>query len=266
MRMVTVAPDVAGRAAERYRVLPSAIRTLSVLTLLSAVTGSVVLTHQGKPTQGATTEATAFFGSATTIGRDTGAGRASRSAARTPLTVAGLPDDERLRMRAERAQDIALGVKYRQLRERRWAAEKAQARQRAAERRKALAQAAQAAQAAQDRRDRSVRAARSSGGSGTSGGDPRSIARAMLAARGWSGQFGCLNSLFMRESGWNVHAANPSGAYGIPQALPGRKMASAGSDWRTNPATQIRWGLNYIGDRYGSPCGAWAHSQRTGWY
>ena len=99
-----------------------------------------------------------------------------------------------------------------------------------------------------------------------SSGDPRSIARAKLAARGWSGQFSCLDSLWTRESGWRTTAANPSGAYGIPQALPGSKMASAGSDWRTNPATQIDWGLNYIASQYGSPCGAWSHFQSAGSY
>ena len=97
-------------------------------------------------------------------------------------------------------------------------------------------------------------------------GSPRAIARTMLAERGWSDQFGCLDSLWSRESGWNVYAANRSGAYGIPQALPGSKMASAGSDWRTNPATQIRWGLGYIASSYGSPCSAWHHSQTHGWY
>jgi murein DD-endopeptidase MepM/ murein hydrolase activator NlpD len=97
--------------------------------------------------------------------------------------------------------------------------------------------------------------------------DPRSAARALLAARGWSGQFGCLDALWQRESGWNPRAYNASsGAFGIPQALPGSKMASAGADWRTNPVTQIRWGLSYIASRYGSPCGAWSHSQATGWY
>lgn len=97
---------------------------------------------------------------------------------------------------------------------------------------------------------------------------PRSIAAAMLGAYGWGqGQMSCLIPLWMRESGWNPHAENPgSGAYGIPQALPGSKMASAGADWRTNPATQIRWGLAYIAGRYGSPCGAWAHSEADGWY
>ena len=88
----------------------------------------------------------------------------------------------------------------------------------------------------------------------------------MLAARGWSGQWSCLDSLWTRESGWRVHASNPSGAYGIPQALPGSKMSSAGPDWQTNPTTQIRWGLQYIASSYGGPCAAWRHSQCTGWY
>ena len=98
--------------------------------------------------------------------------------------------------------------------------------------------------------------------------DPRDIARALLAEFGFSSdQFGCLDSLYTRESNWNVYADNPSSsAYGIPQALPGSKMASAGADWATNPVTQIRWGLGYIEDRYGSPCGAWGHSQSRGWY
>jgi hypothetical protein len=80
-------------------------------------------------------------------------------------------------------------------------------------------------------------------------------------------QFPCLNKLWNRESGWNARAANAgSGAYGIPQALPGRKMSSVAADWRTNPATQITWGLGYIKGRYGSPCGAWAQSESTGSY
>lgn len=99
-------------------------------------------------------------------------------------------------------------------------------------------------------------------------GDPRDIARALLPQFGFSSdQFGCLDSLWMRESGWNPSAQNSSsGAYGIPQSLPGSKMASAGADWATNPATQIEWGLGYIRDRYGSPCGAWGHSESYGWY
>ncbi|WP_243640530.1 lytic transglycosylase domain-containing protein [Nocardioides jejuensis] len=98
--------------------------------------------------------------------------------------------------------------------------------------------------------------------------DPRSVAKALLSDFGWSSdQFGCLDSLWTRESGWNIHADNPgSSAYGIPQALPGSKMSSAGPDWENNPVTQITWGLGYIQDRYGSPCGAWGHSQGYGWY
>ncbi|WP_250027724.1 lytic transglycosylase domain-containing protein [Paractinoplanes maris] len=80
-------------------------------------------------------------------------------------------------------------------------------------------------------------------------------------------QFSCLEKLWKKESGWNHKASNPSsGAYGIPQALPGGKMKSAGSDWRSNPATQIEWGLGYIEGRYGTPCSAWGHSQDVGWY
>ncbi|MGC5342514.1 tachylectin-related carbohydrate-binding protein [Streptomyces sp. DT24] len=75
-------------------------------------------------------------------------------------------------------------------------------------------------------------------------------------------QWNCLDSLWTHESGWRWNAQNPSSAaYGIPQALPGSKMASAGQDWKTNPVTQIKWGLGYIDDRYGTPCGAWSYWQ-----
>jgi len=99
-------------------------------------------------------------------------------------------------------------------------------------------------------------------------GSAQSIAYDMVKARGWDdSQFQCLVNLWNRESHWNVSASNSySGAYGIPQALPGSKMASAGADWRTNPATQITWGLGYITGRYGTPCGAWNHSEADGWY
>jgi len=98
--------------------------------------------------------------------------------------------------------------------------------------------------------------------------DPRSVARALAGDRGWGGdQFGCLDRLWTKESGWKHTADNPtSSAYGIPQALPGSKMSSEGEDWATNPVTQIRWGLSYIDGVYGTPCAAWAHSQRVDWY
>lgn len=103
---------------------------------------------------------------------------------------------------------------------------------------------------------------------GTSSGDAQRIALGIMPEFGFGAdQYECLLTLWTKESGWSSSATNPSsGAYGIPQALPGSKMASAGADWRTNPATQIRWGLGYIKGRYGTPCGALADWNRKGWY
>ena len=103
---------------------------------------------------------------------------------------------------------------------------------------------------------------------GTDAASAQAIAKSMMSSYGWDDtQFSCLVKLWNRESGWNYQAYNASsGATGIPQALPGSKMASAGSDWATNPATQIKWGLGYISERYSNPCGAWAHSESVGWY
>ncbi|WP_425432980.1 lytic transglycosylase domain-containing protein [Glaciihabitans tibetensis] len=99
-------------------------------------------------------------------------------------------------------------------------------------------------------------------------GSAKAVALEMVSARGWDdAQYNCLVSLWNKESGWNMYAQNKSsGAYGIPQSLPGSKMASAGADWATNAATQISWGLGYISGRYQTPCGAWTHSQAVGWY
>ena len=100
-------------------------------------------------------------------------------------------------------------------------------------------------------------------------GTAQSIAYNMMASFGFAPAtyFGCLLDLWNRESGWIYDAENPSsGAYGIPQALPGSKMASAGADWQTNPATQIKWGLGYIKEIYGNPCGAWAFEEANGYY
>ncbi|GIF10855.1 hypothetical protein Ate01nite_08870 [Actinoplanes teichomyceticus] len=96
----------------------------------------------------------------------------------------------------------------------------------------------------------------------------REIGCALMLDAGFKmDQFPCLDRLWKRESGWNHRATNSSsGAYGIPQALPGSKMASVADDWKTNPATQIKWGLGYIEDRYNTPCGAWNHSESVGWY
>jgi hypothetical protein len=90
----------------------------------------------------------------------------------------------------------------------------------------------------------------------------------MITKYGWCGQeYSCLVTMWNHESGWRANAHNPySGAHGIPQSLPGSKMASAGKDWRTNPATQIAWGLRYIHKRYGTPCGAWGFWRNHHWY
>ncbi|WP_411089376.1 transglycosylase SLT domain-containing protein [Streptomyces sp. 061-3] len=89
-------------------------------------------------------------------------------------------------------------------------------------------------------------------------------ARAMI---GNEAQFQCFSNIVSHESGWNPSATNASsGAYGLVQALPGSKMASAGADWKTNPSTQIKWGVDYMNSRYGSPCAAWTFWQANHWY
>ncbi len=140
----------------------------------------------------------------------------------------------------------------------------AQARARAA----AAAKAAAAARARAAKQAKQARQASTAAPAAAPQGDPQQIAQSMLGSFGWSSsQFSCLQPLWNQESGWSVTASNPtSGAYGIPQALPGSKMASAGADWQTNAATQIRWGLGYIQSAYGSPCAAWSHEQAYGWY
>jgi hypothetical protein len=143
----------------------------------------------------------------------------------------------------------------------------------AAERRAAAAAAARAAagQQAQQQTAQQAQPAQPPAASAppsVPAGSAQQIASAMLSSFGWGrDQFSCLDALWSHESGWSTTAANPNtGAYGIPQALPGSKMASAGADWQTDAATQIRWGLGYIRGLYGSPCGAWSHEQATGWY
>jgi hypothetical protein len=138
------------------------------------------------------------------------------------------------------------------------------ARLREAQRREAAAAAQQSAeQSANTAATQQTQAAETA-----PSGSPQQITQSMLSQYGWSAsQFSCLEPLWQQESGWSVTAENPSsGAYGIPQALPGSKMASAGADWESDAATQIRWGLQYIASLYGSPCGAWDHEEADGWY
>jgi hypothetical protein len=188
----------------------------------------------------------------------------SRSAAATAASVSDATQQvARLKIHLAVLEQHRLAAEARRAAARREAARR-EARRRAAARRAAeLAAARQAQQSAAQQS-----AGNSASAPATPSGSPQQIAAAMLGSFGWSSsEFGCLQSLWNAESGWNPSASNPiSGAYGIPQALPGSKMASAGADWQTNPATQIKWGLGYIKQVYGSPCAAWSHEQSSGWY
>lgn len=138
---------------------------------------------------------------------------------------------------------------------------KAQARAEA--RRRAAQKAAKAREKARAATSRSERRAVLNTTSAPSG-SPQAIARQLV---GDSAQYSCFAQIVDHESGWDVHAQNPSsGAYGLLQALPGSKMSSAGPDWRNNAATQIKWGLHYMKSRYESPCGAWNFWQSNRWY
>ena len=144
-------------------------------------------------------------------------------------------------------------VKARSIENARLRHQRVEASQRAAKKHLAERRAAAA------RADRSERATTPSGA--------RTLGRQLSAGHGWSaGQFTCLDTLWTNESGWQLHAQNSSGAYGIPQALPGTRMSTAGSNWRNSATTQIRWGLNYVDARYGTPCGALQHWRSHHWY
>lgn len=139
---------------------------------------------------------------------------------------------------------------------------KAEARKKAEARAKARHEAAVKADRERERELAASRSAERSKAASPSG-SPQQIARQII---GDESQFQCFSQIVERESGWDVHAQNPSGAYGLVQALPGSKMASAGPDWRNSAATQVKWGLGYMKDRYGSPCGAWSFWQSNNWY
>jgi Transglycosylase SLT domain len=131
---------------------------------------------------------------------------------------------------------------------------------------KKKAEAAEAAAAAAAEKARQAAIANQGYTPGTT--DVHEIARQILENKFSYGddQFACFSWIITHESNWNVHAQNPSGAYGLPQSLPGSKMASVGADWRDNPATQIIWGAQYMKSRYGSPCDAKSHWESAGNY
>jgi hypothetical protein len=127
--------------------------------------------------------------------------------------------------------------------------------------------AEKAAKAAKDRAEAKEKASRSSSSFPVQSSYSVAQIQAMASSMVPSGQFQCFSNIVDHESSWNYRAVNASsGAYGLFQALPGSKMSSVGSDWQTNPATQIKWGLNYMDSRYGSPCEAWSFWQANHWY
>ncbi|MET9389816.1 transglycosylase SLT domain-containing protein [Streptomyces sp. NPDC006624] len=133
----------------------------------------------------------------------------------------------------------------------------------------AKAAAAKAAEEAKERAEAKAAATRSKDAADFPVASSYSIAQIQSMARQMvpSGQWQCFSNIVDHESDWNYKAVNPSsGAYGLFQALPGSKMSSVGADWQTNPATQIKWGLNYMNERYGSPCDAWSFWQANNWY
>jgi flagellar biosynthesis GTPase FlhF len=144
------------------------------------------------------------------------------------------------------------------------------AAQTAIEKKEAAEKAAKAAKAAEEAKEREAaeaKASRSSSSFPVQSSYTIAQIQAMAQSMVPSGQYQCFSNIVDHESDWNYKAVNPSsGAYGLFQALPAGKYASAGADWQTNPATQIKWGLNYMNERYGSPCDAWSFWQANHWY
>jgi hypothetical protein len=190
--------------------------------------------------------------SALDVARDLRLERDSRSDRRTALSMAAAASVRDKALIAERkatAKREAALEKKKAAKEKK---EKAEAKKKKAEAKKRAEEKAKAKRLGYDPDD-----------------SPKAIARDLMDSKyGWgASEFSCYNKIIMRESAWKIHADNPtSSAYGIPQALPGSKMASAGPDWRNNPATQIKWGLGYVKSRYGTPCSAWGFKSSHGWY
>jgi len=237
-------------STKRSRVIAAAAGTLTLATAISAAAVAIP--------SGASAAAPASDAFLTTVGSHQGAAQTAQHSD-TVSEAQQLASYDQVR--------FALGAKeyaYQVAAAKAAAAKVAAAKAAAAAAARAAAIQAQQQQAAQQQ----AQTAAAQQSAATPSGSPQQIAEQMLGQFGWSAsQFSCLQPLWEQESGWSVTAENPgSGAYGIPQALPGSQMASAGPDWQTNAATQIKWGLTYIQSRYGSPCGAWAHEEADGWY
>ncbi|EFL39388.1 secreted protein [Streptomyces griseoflavus Tu4000] len=239
---------------EGNRVSRISVRGFAVAsaTAVTAV-GSVVGVASGSVAQNNDAEATA---SGTTLLADIPAGQQAQ------VQTASL---------TQQAETMAIAADASAKKDAEEAARKAAAETAVAKKQEAAEKAAKAEKEAKERAEAKAAASRSAVRdasdiavqSSYSVADVQAIARQLVPAD----QFQCFSNIVDHESSWNYRADNPtSDAYGLVQALPGSKMASAGADWMTNPATQIKWGLGYMNDRYGSPCGAWNFWQANNWY
>jgi transglycosylase-like protein with SLT domain len=198
-------------------------------------------------------------------GADKGPSTEPVEAAGTTTLLADIPEGQQVQQASlteqVQAQSDAADATARQTAEQ---AARVQAAKDAAARKKAADEAeAKAAKARQEAASRGDARASFPVQASYSVAEVQAMARQIVG----SNQYMCFSNIVTRESGWNYTATNAaSGAYGLVQALPGSKMASAGADWRTNPATQIKWGVNYMNSRYGSPCGAWSFWQVNHYY
>ncbi|KOU70033.1 hypothetical protein ADK57_11960 [Streptomyces sp. MMG1533] len=234
---------------EGNRVSPISVRGFAVAsaTAVTAV-GSVVGVASGSTAQNNDAEATAAD---STLLADIPAGQQAQ------VQTASLTQQADI-------QAIAADASAKKVAEE--AARKAAA-QTAIEKKEAAEKAAEAAKAAKERAETKAAASRSSSSFPVQSSYTIAQIQAMAQSMVPSGQYQCFSNIVDHESSWNYQAVNASsGAYGLFQALPGSKMSSVGDDWRTNPATQIKWGLNYMDSRYGSPCEAWSFWQANHWY
>ncbi|KOT44175.1 hypothetical protein ADK41_04730 [Streptomyces caelestis] len=239
---------------EGNRVSRISVRGFAVAsaTAVTAV-GSVVGVASGSTAQNNDVEATA---SGTTLLADIPAGQQAQ------VQTASL---------TQQAETMAIAADASAKKDAEEAARKAAAETAVAKKKEAAEKAEQEAKEAKERAEAKAAASRSATRDASSFAVQSSytIAQVQAMARQIvpADQFQCFSNIVDHESSWNYRADNPtSDAYGLVQALPGSKMASAGADWATNPATQIKWGLGYMNDRYGSPCGAWNFWQANHWY
>jgi len=242
--------DATGRQHEQlaaYNTIAEAHTDKSAAVTLDAA-NQVLVDTQGKADATALTAVTTSLASFKTMPIDTVVSLTAEAKVETASLVAAAAEADRVAAEAAAAEARAAA---------------------AAEADRVAAEAAAAAQAAAAAKAAAPAPAPAASRASNTPAGAKAVARALASSQyGWGeGQFSCLDQLWQKESGWNYKAYNPSGATGIPQALPGSKMASAGSDWATNASTQVAWGLQYIkSSSYGTPCAAWAHSQAHNWY